>query len=164
MNAVVVRPWNGREDGPAGTTVFLTYASVQQPLRPFDDDDDRRLIEHGGIKESKQPWSVQPPPQQTARAVRVHVMFTLLMCALATASRWPCKPADTRGEPIGWQRWRRQLLEETRELVIVFAQDDYGIFPLAEYSLLVGVNLKDRPPGIGTRQHILAKYRLTAHD
>ena len=91
-------------------------------------------------------------------------MFTLLMCALATAYRWQCEQADTRGEPIGWQRWRRQLLEETRELVIVFAQDDYGIFPLAEYSLLVGVNLKDRPPGIGTRQHILAKYRLTAHD
>jgi hypothetical protein len=164
MNAVVVRPWNGREDGPAGTTVFLTNASVQQPLRPFDDDDDRRLIEHGWIKESKQPWSVQHPPQKTARAVRVHVMFTLLMFALATAYRWPCEQADTRGEPIGWQRWRRQLLEETRDLVIVFAQDDDGIFHLAEYSLLVGVNLKERPPGIGTRQQILAKYRLTAHD
>jgi hypothetical protein len=85
MNAVVVRPWNGREYGPAGTTVFLTHASVPQPLRPFDDDDDRSLIEHCCIKESKQPWSLQHPPQKTARAVRVHVMFTLLMFALATA-------------------------------------------------------------------------------
>jgi hypothetical protein len=144
--------------------VFLTNASVQRPLRPFDDDDDRSLIENCCIKERKPQWSLQHPPQKTARAVRVHAMFTLLMFALATAYRWPCEHEDTGGEPIGWQRWRRQLLEQTRDLVIVCAQGYYGIFPIAEYSLLVGVNLKDRPPGIGTRQQILAKYRLTAHD
>lgn len=33
INAVVVRQWNGREYGPAGKTVFLTNASMQQPLR-----------------------------------------------------------------------------------------------------------------------------------
>jgi hypothetical protein len=33
---------------------------------------------------------------------------------------------------------------------------------LAEYSLLLGVNIKDRPPGLGTRQQILAQYGLTA--
>jgi hypothetical protein len=46
---------------------------------------------------------------------------------------------------------------------MVFARDGYGIFPMAEYSLLLGVRLKDVPPGIGTYQEILAKYRLTAH-
>jgi hypothetical protein len=91
-------------------------------------------------------------------------MFTVLMFALATAYRWPCEQEDAGGEPVGWQRWRHQLLEQTRDLVIVFAQDYYGIFHIAEYSLLVGVTLKDRPPGIGTRQQILAKYRLTARD
>jgi hypothetical protein len=35
---------------------------------------------------------------------------------------------------------------------------------MAEYSLLLGVKLKDVPPGIGMRQEILAKYRLAAHD
>ncbi len=85
INAVVVRKWNGHEYGPAGKTVFLTNASVEQPLQPFDDDDDRSLIEHGCINESKQQWSLQHPPQKTARAVRVHVMFTLLRFALATA-------------------------------------------------------------------------------
>lgn len=49
----------------------------------------------------------------------------------------------------------------TRDHVIVFAQGYYGIFHLAEYSLLVGGKLKDLPPGIGTRQEVLAKYRLT---
>jgi hypothetical protein len=160
INAVVVRKWNGHEYGPAGKTVFLTNAAVDQPLQPFDDYDDRSLIENCCIKESKQQWSLKHPPQKTARAVRVHVIFTLLMFALATAYRWQCEQEESAGEPVGWQRWRRQLQEQTRDLVIVFAQDSYGIFHLAEYSLLLGVNIKDRPPGIGTRPQILTKYRI----
>jgi hypothetical protein len=162
INAVVVRQWNGHEYGPGGNTVFLTNASVEQPLRPFDDDD-RRLIENCCIKESKPQWSLKHPPQKSARAVRVHVMFSLLMFALATAYRLQGEQADTGDEPLGWQRWRRQLLEQTRDQVIVFAQHCYGIFHLAEYALLVGVKLKDVPPGIGTRQEMVAKYRLTTH-
>jgi hypothetical protein len=162
IHAVVVRTWNNRKDGPGGNTVFLTKASVEQPLQPFDDDDERRLIEHCGIKESKQPWSLKHPPQKTARAVRVHVIFTLLMFALATAYRLQCAQEEAGAEPIGWQRWRRQLLEQTRDKVIVFAQGPYGIFHLAEYSLLVGVKLKDVPPDLGSRPQVLAKDRLPA--
>jgi hypothetical protein len=161
INAVVVRKWSGKDYGPGGKTVFLTNGPVQQPLQPFDDYDDRSLIENCCIKEAKQQWDLGHPPQKTERAVRIHVMFTLLMFALATAYRLQCEREATGGEPVGWQRWRRQLLEQTREQVIVFAQGYYGIFHLAEYSLLVGVKLKDRPPGIGTRQEILAKYRLS---
>jgi hypothetical protein len=82
IHAVVVRRWQGRDYGPGGTTVFLTNASVQQPLHPFDDDDDRSLIENCGIKEAKQQWDLGHPPQKTGRAVRVHVVFTFLMFAL----------------------------------------------------------------------------------
>jgi hypothetical protein len=163
INAVVVRTWSGREYGPGGKPVFLTNALVDKPLRPFDDYDDRSLIENCCIKESKQQWSLQHPPQKTARAVRVHVIFTLLLFTLATAYRLQCEQADMGKEPVGWQRWRRQLLGQTRDHVIVFAQDCYGIFHMAEYSLLLGVKLKDVPPGIGTRQAILAKYGLAAH-
>jgi hypothetical protein len=46
-----------------------------------------RLSEHVCIKESQQPWSVTQPPPKTAPAVRVHIMLTVLMCALATAYR-----------------------------------------------------------------------------
>jgi hypothetical protein len=88
----------------------------------------------------------------------VHVVLTLLMFALATAYR-----LQHEQEPVGWQRWRRQLLQQTRDTVIVFAQHCYGIFPMAEYSLLLGVKLKKRPPGIGTRQEILAKDGLATH-
>jgi hypothetical protein len=161
INAVVVRHWQGKDYGPAGKTVFLTNAPVDKPLQPFDDDDDRSLIENCCIKEAKQQWNLGHPPQNTARAVRVHVLFTLWLFALATAYRLQCEREDTGGEPVGWQRWRRQLLEQTRELVIVFAQGYYGIVHLAEYSLLLGVKLNDVPPGIGTREEILVKYRLT---
>jgi hypothetical protein len=40
----------------------------------------------------------------------------------------------------------------------------YGIFPIAAFALLAGVKLRDVPPGIGTLQEMLAKYRLTHHD
>jgi hypothetical protein len=158
----VVRQWNGKDYGPGGKTVFLTHASVHKPLQPFDDDADRRLIENCCIKEAKPQWDLGPPPQKTERAVRGHVMFTLLMFALATAYRLQGEREAAGGEPVGWQRWRRQLLEQTRDQVMVFAQGSYGIFHLAEYSLLLGVRLKDKPPGIGTYQDILAKYGLTA--
>lgn len=157
---MVVRKWQGKDYGSGGKTVFLTITSVAKPLQPFDDDDERRLIEHCGIKEAQQPWDLGHPPQQTARAVRVHVMFTLLMFALATAYRLPCEREARGQEAVGWQCWRRQLLEQTRNQVIVCAQGYYGILPLAEYSRLLGVRLKDIPPEIGSRQQALAQYSL----
>ena len=81
---------------------------------------------------------------------------------ISVAYRRQCEREATGGEPVGWQRWRRQLLEQTRDQVIVFAQGGYGIFHLAEHSLLLGIKLKDTPPGIGTRSEVLAKYRLIA--
>jgi hypothetical protein len=39
-------------------------------------------------------------------------------------------------------------------------KDTYGIFHLAEYSLLLGVQPKDVQPEIGSRQQVLAKYKL----
>jgi hypothetical protein len=163
IQAVVVRQWHGKDSGPGGNTVFLTKAAVQQPLKPFDDDDDRSLIENCGIKAAKQPWALGHPPQKSARAVRVHVLVTLLLFALATAYRWPYEKAALGEEPVGWQRGRRQLLEQRRDKVIVCAQGYDGIFHVAEDSVLLGAKLKDVPPEIGPLQEVLAKYGLTAH-
>ncbi|MDQ3829353.1 MAG: hypothetical protein M3361_08610, partial [Candidatus Tectomicrobia bacterium] len=154
----------GKDDGPGGKTVFVTNAPVAKPWQSFDDDDDRSLIENCWIKAAKQQWELGHPPQKTERAVQVHVMFTFLMFALAPAYRLRCEQAELRAEPVGWQRWRRRLLEQTRAKMIVFAQRWYGGFPIAEFALLVGVKLKDVPPGIGTLQDVLAKYRLPGHE
>jgi hypothetical protein len=164
LQAVVVRKWQGKDDGPGGNTVFLTNAPVDQPLRPFDDDDDRRLMEHGCLKEAKQPWDLGHPPQEHDRAVRVHGVCTLLLFALATAYRLSCEREAAGGEPVGWPRWRRQRLEQPRDKVIVFAHGPYGSFHLAADSLLLGVQLKDVPPDLGSHPQVLAKSRLPARD
>ena len=162
IHAVVVRKWQGQDYGPGGTTVFLTNAPVEQPLQPFDDDDERSLIAHCCLTEAKPPWDLGHPPQKTERAVRVHVLLTLLLFALATADRLPCEREALGTEPVGWQRWRRQRQEHNRDKLIVCARGYDGIFHVAEYSLLLGVKLKDVPPGIGTLPEILARYRLSA--
>jgi hypothetical protein len=163
VHAVMFRRRHGRDYGPVSKTVFLTNASVQQPLQPFDGDDDRSLIKTCCIKESKQPWSVKYPPQKTARAVRVHVIFTPVMFVLATASRLQREQESFGSDPVGYQRRRRQLEAQTRDKVIVFVQGDYCIFPMAEYSMLLRGRLKDVPPEIGTPPEVLVRYELTAH-
>ena len=121
IHAVVVRQWQGKDSGPGGNTVCLTHASVAKPLPACDDDDDRRLLAHGCIKEAKQQWDLKHPPHKHARAVRVHVLFTRLLFALATAYRLQGERVALGGEPVGWPRWRRQLMEQNRDQVIVCA-------------------------------------------
>jgi hypothetical protein len=87
-------------------------------------------------------------------------LFTLLLVALATAYRRHGERVALGGEPVGWQRWRRQLMEHNRDKVIVCAQGAYGIFHLAVFALLMGAKLKDVPPELGTRREILAQYGL----
>jgi hypothetical protein len=163
LNAVVVRKWNSRDYGPGGKVVFLTNEAVAKPLHIFDTSDDRSLIEHCCLKESKQAWNLKHPPKKTARAVQVHVLFTLAMFALATAYRLRAEQAAGGDEPVGWQRWRRQLIQQNRDTVIIFAQGWYGIFHVAEDSLLLGVRLREPPPQVGSRRDVLKKYGLVGH-
>jgi hypothetical protein len=163
LNAVVVRKWHNRDDGPGGKVVFLTNEAVAKPLKVFDTYDDRSLIENCCIKESKQAWNLKHPPHKTERAVHVHVFFTLAMFALATAYRLRAEQAAVGDEPVGWQRWRRQLIQQNRDKVIIFAQGWYGLFHVAEYSLLLGVKLTEPPPEIGSRRDVLKKYGLLGH-
>jgi hypothetical protein len=162
-NAVVVRTWPSRDYGPGGKVVFLTHEALAKPLRVFDAYDDRSLSENCCIKESTQAWHLKHPPQKTERAVQVHVLFTLAMFALATASRWRAEQAAVGDEPVGWQRWRRQLFQQNRDKVLIVAQGWYGIFHGAAYSLLLGVKLQEPPPEIGRRRDVLKKYGLLGH-
>ena len=93
----------------------------------------------------------------------VHVFFPLTMFTLATAYRWRAEQAAVGDEPVGWRRWRRQLFQQNRDKVVIFAQGWYGIFHVAEYSLLLGVKLQEPPPEIGSRRDVLKKYGLLGH-
>ena len=118
--------------------MFLTNAPGDTPWRPFEDDDDHRWIEHGGIKATKQPWDLGHPPQKQDRAVRVHGIGTWRMCAWATADRRPCESEGLGDEPVGWQRGRRQRREPTRDRRMGGAEGAYGIVQLAAYALFGG--------------------------
>jgi hypothetical protein len=163
IQAVGVRPWPGRADGPGGRPVCLTHAAVPPPVQPLAADEDRRLLAHGGSQARPQPWRRRPPPQKTARAVRVHVGCTRLRFARATASRRRCAAVERGTAPVSWQRGRRQLRPQNREQRIVFAQGDDGIWHGAESSMWLGAKLTDVPPGIGTRQEVLARSELISH-
>jgi hypothetical protein len=154
--AVVVRQWQGTDDGPGGKPVCLTNASVATPLQPCDAEDERRLIAHCCSKAAQQQGDLGHPPPTNARAVRVHVMCPLLRGALATAYRLQGERDATGGEPVGGQRGRRPLLEQTRDQGIGFAQGDSGLLQRAEYARRWGVRLTDSPPEIGRRQQALA--------
>jgi hypothetical protein len=65
IDAVVVRPWHGRDYGAGGKTVFLTNAPVETPLQPFINGDDRGPIANCCIKEAKPQWALGHPPQTT---------------------------------------------------------------------------------------------------
>ena len=93
LHAVVGRTWHKRDEGPGGTGVLLTNEVVAKPWNIFDTDDDRRRMEHCGIKERQHAWHLQPPPKKRARAVQGHVCFPLALCALATAYRVRAAPA-----------------------------------------------------------------------
>jgi hypothetical protein len=135
-------------------------APVDQPSPIFDDDADRRLLANFCLKEAKQPSKKRSsrgsraiPPRNTNG--RCACMWSSPCCG----SCWlqPIAGDVSTRPPAGWQRGRRPLLERTREKVIVFAKGGWGIFYLAESSLLLGVKLKDRLPRI--QQEILAKDR-----
>jgi hypothetical protein len=160
LPGVVGRQWQGKDEGPGGHPVCLTKAAVATPRPPCEDDDDRRLIAHGGSKEATPPWDLQPPPHQTARAGRGHVVCTLPLCGLATAYRRPGERAALGGEPGGWQRWRRQLLAHNRDTVRVLAPGASGRLQIAVVALLMGANRQEVPSALGTRRESLAKDDL----
>jgi hypothetical protein len=133
--------------------LLLIVAATKIPL----------AIEVGQTDEHEALWTRALVPKARLNVqgyVRLHVMFTLLMFAPAKAYRLQCEREALEKESVGWRCSRRQLWEQTRNQVIVFAHGSYGIFHLAEYSLLLGVRLNDIPPEIGSRQQVLAKLAL----
>ncbi len=175
INAVVVRRWNNRVPTGEGT-VYLTNGPVIDPFVVFDDYDWRSVIENGIFKEGKHPWHLGHFPKRTEAAVVVHCYFTLLVMALCTAFRlWQAKSAttptaQTQTSPTlsttllggeGTARWRLRLKEENRDKVIVFFDDAYGIFHLAELAILTGMRLRRLPPHLASPQAVLQRYGIS---
>lgn len=180
LNAVVVREWRGRRF--KRPTVFLTNESVEQPRKPFDLYDERSRIENGVFREGKQDWSLERPPKKTEAGVMAHVYLTLAAIALTRCFRLQTEANEQaarrqaaerqRNEAIqreilspgqlklGMERYRLELKAQNRNKVILFLGDTYGIFHVQEMAMLSGVNLRERSPGVGSREETLRKFGL----
>jgi hypothetical protein len=55
------------------------------------------------IKEAKQREMLGHPPRKSEQEVRVPLLFTLCMVALAAAYRLPCGREAIEGGPVGWR-------------------------------------------------------------
>src|SRR5260221_3771913 len=175
INAVVVRRWDNRVP-KGGGTVYLTNAPVKDPFTVFDTYDWRSVIENGIFKEGKHPWHLLRTPSRTEAAVVVHCFFTLLVMGLCTAFRlWQAQStmvltAQTAVQPNlstallggeGTARWRQRLGEANRDKPIGFIGQAYGIFHLAEFSILTHLPLRQLPAALGSPQAILQRFGLS---
>jgi hypothetical protein len=61
----------------------------------------------------------------------------------------------------GMLRYRRELKVQNRNKVIIFLGDIYGILHVQEMAMLSGVRIRDRSPGVGTREQTLQRYGLS---
>lgn len=172
---MVVGGWDNWAPASDGL-VYLTNGSVSDPFEVFDTYDWRSVIENGIFKEGKHPWHLGHFPKRTQAAVIVHVHFTLLVMALCTAFRlWQAQQATTASQASscevgissallggeGTARWRQRLQEANRDQVIVFLEQAYGIFHLAELAVLSGLRLRRLPTLLGSSQDILLRYGLS---
>ena len=62
----------------------------------------------------------------------------------------------------GTLRWRRQLVRDSRDQVLVLIGRQYGIFDLHEVLVLVGAPLRYLPPHLGSAADILRRYGCAA--
>lgn len=142
--------------------VLLTNGSVREPFYTLDAYWERATIENCLFREGKQSLHLERPFQRNADAMRVHVFFTLLVLVLCRAFRTFEMKDDERQErglPSTLEQFRRRLKAETANKIIVFAAGKFGIFLVAEWTILFGLNVRDaRRKGIGDRASILAKY------
>jgi hypothetical protein len=172
LNAVVVLR---SEQMPQGGEpwVLITNGSVKQPLEAFNRYDDRSLIENLGFREGKQGWHLERPPQRNEKAYTAHVFLALATYACSTAYRARCEreaaeeveeetgrcqsraaktdPDENRRPREAIRHYRRRIAHQNRDKVWVRVGEVYGIFHLAELSLLTGIRLKTIPPEVGTR-------------
>lgn len=135
VNTVMVTRWKDKTYEPGHEPVFLTTLAVSKPLKIPDKYDLRSLIENQTNRELKQGWLITKIPKKTQKAVTAHAILTLCMYNLTNAYR------TELGQELaesGIRRFRRETFNQTRDKIVVFTEEHYGIFDLEEFAFLVG--------------------------
>ncbi|MBE3119083.1 MAG: transposase, partial [Candidatus Atribacteria bacterium] len=142
LNAVVVKTWNNQTPPVDKQVVFVTNGELKDPFVVFDRYDDRSLIENNLFRETKQDWHLEDAPKKTREGVFVQVYMVMAMKALTKAFlMWQEEQArlDALGKETSWEMYRRRLKMLNRNKLIVFVEDNFGIFLSHEVIMLVDV-------------------------
>lgn len=135
VNVVMVTHWKDKAHEPGHEPVFVTTLGVSKPLAILDKYDLRSLIENQTNRELKQGWLISKIPKKTERAVTAHAILTLCMYNMTNAYR--TKLGQELAES-GIRKFRRETLAQTRDKIVVFTDEHYGIFDLEEFAFLLG--------------------------
>ena len=117
-------------------------------------------------KEAKQNWHLAHAPMRTEHAMSNHVFMVLMLMGLTRAyrtyqERLDADPHEKKpaADPLGFRRWRRQVLNENADKVIVFVGETFAILPLIHYSVLISDTVRIR--GAPSREAVLGHYGVT---
>jgi hypothetical protein len=162
LNAVVVKTWNNQTPPVDKQVVFVTNGELKDPFVVFDRYDDRSLIENSLFRETKQDWHLQDPPKKTREGVFVQVYMVMAMKALTKAFlMWQEEQQRLHalGKETSWEMYRRRLKMLNRNKLIVFVEDNFGIFLSHEVIMLTDVPVHKTAKELGvTRSSIYTKY------
>jgi len=140
LNGLLVTRYKGERvqgDKQWGFITTLPTEKPKQVLKAYDEYDKRSLVENKENRELKQGWFLKRFPGKSKRAQKVHLLFCLLMFNVVNLFK---SGLGERFIDRGVRRLRRELLS-SRDKVIVYAGEWYGIFDLREFLTLLG-----RPP------------------
>ena len=133
INAIMVTHWKDKAYEPGHAPVFLTSLGVSKPLAILDKYDLRSLIENETNRELKQGWLITKIAKKTRKAVTAHAILTLCMYSLTNAYR------TEKGQALaeaGIRKFRRETFQQTRNKIVVFTDEHYGIFDIQELMIL----------------------------
>ena len=105
------------------------------------------------------PLPVNPSPTHLVSIIQVQTDDQ------AQAETEPPPPTLLAHSLLGGQgilRWQRELAQESRDKVIVFIGNQYGIFNIYELLVLVGVTFRHPPPHLGPPEVVLRRYGCDA--
>jgi hypothetical protein len=135
LNAVVVTRWNGHEVPQEEQKVLITSLPVDDPMMIVELYRKRAEMENKLHRELKQGWYIEKFPSKQHLACLAHIYLTLTLYNVA------CAYKTERGQELadlGIRRLRAQHLGGAAWALIVYAEEEYGIFDVEEFAHLSG--------------------------
>jgi hypothetical protein len=135
LNAVVVTRWKGKAVPVAKQVVLITSLPIDDPLWIVETYRKRAEMENKLHRELKQGWYIEKFPCKQHLTCLAHIYLTLTLYNVA------CAYKTERGQELanlGIRRLRAKHLGGAAWVLIVYTDNEYGIFDIEEFAYLSG--------------------------